>query len=243
MAKPTSRGEFEQYCLRALGAPVININVAVEQIDDRIDEALELFVDKHMDATIQEWVTYPVTQTDIDNGYIQLPSDILEVVDILPTATIFAHSGMFSYQYQVMIQQLSPWQSFSNLDYYMKMTSFQETLDMTSVSPTFVWQRHGDKLRVNYDFPTDYPLAIKVHRIIDPELETQIWNDRWLKDYCVALIKKQWGENTSKFQNIQLLGGVTIDGNRLVEEANADIERLKEELETSLSYPTDFFIG
>lgn len=61
MAQPTSRPEFVQYCLRALGAPVIEINVDEEQVEDRIDEALYMFQQFHMDATHRTYCAHPIT--------------------------------------------------------------------------------------------------------------------------------------------------------------------------------------
>lgn len=243
MAKPVNKQQFGEWCLRKLGAPVINIEVASEQLDDRIDEALDVYTEKHFDATIEEWVAYTVTQQDVDNGYIQLPSDILAVIELLPTAELFAHAGMFSFQYQVAMQQLSPWQSFSNLDYFMTMTSFQETLDMTSVTPTFKFQRHGNKLKINYQFVEGYQLAVKIQRILDPELYTEVWNDKWLKQYATALIKRQWGENLSKHGGVSLLGGVTLNGEAIYQQAESDIEKLLEELQSTYMEPTDMIFG
>ena len=61
MAKPTTRAEFKDYCLRNLGKPVINIEVDDDQVDDRIDEALEMYADWHYDATEEQWIHYQIT--------------------------------------------------------------------------------------------------------------------------------------------------------------------------------------
>lgn len=243
MAKPTTRQEYIDYCLRKLGKPVININVATDQLDDRVDEALDMFVDHHYDATVEDWLSYPITQTDIDNGYIELPDDIINVIDIIDVSELFAHTNMFSYQYQIAINELSPWQPFDQLDYFMKVTNYDSITSLTNVSPRFDYIRHGRQLKVYYDFAVGYPLGLKVQRILDPNTMTKIWNDPWLKKYGTALFKKQWAENVSKFENIQLLGGVTINGEQLMQRALDEIERLEEELEETYSYPTDFIFG
>jgi len=244
MARPTNRTEFAEYCLRKLGKPVIRINVAPEQIEDRIDEALETWQEKHFDATEEQWVHYTITQEDIDNGYIEVPDDILSVVDILPTGLITggrSSSDMFNYQYQIMINQLSPWQPFDRLDYFMKMTDIEETRQMIDVDPRFKFVRHQNKIKL-YHSPVyeGYNLVMRVFRLIDEE---DIWNDKWLKEYATALIKRQWAENTSKFQNIQLLGGVTIDGQRLMQESLQEIEQLEQTLQETYQEPVGFFMG
>jgi hypothetical protein len=81
---------------------------------------------------------------------------------------------------------------------------------------------------------------MRIFRLVDPEF---VWNDKWLKSYTTALIKRQWGENTSKFQNIQLLGGVTINGEKLFADALQEIERLEEQLETTYMEPVGFIMG
>ncbi len=87
-------------------------------------------------------------------------------------------------------------------------------------------------------------LGMKVQRIIDTEAATSsVWDDKWLKEYATALIKRQWGENTKKFGNIQLLGGVTINGEQLFSEAIEEIEKLEEALTDTYQLPTDFIFG
>ena len=79
MASPTTRQQLEEYCLRKLGAPVIDINVADEQLDDRIDEALEVYQEYHSDASVRTYLKHLVTATDVANEYIPISSDILYI--------------------------------------------------------------------------------------------------------------------------------------------------------------------
>ena len=66
-------------------------------------------------------------------------------------------------------------------------------------------------------------------RKIDPTQFTDIYNDVWLKKYVTALIKRQWGQNLSKFEGVQLPGGVTLQGRQILEDANTEIEKLEEQ--------------
>lgn len=68
MAVPASRQELVDYCLRKLGAPVLEINVADEQIDDLVDDALQLFHERHFDGVERMYLKYQITQEDIDRG-------------------------------------------------------------------------------------------------------------------------------------------------------------------------------
>ena len=68
MAQPASRTELVDYCKRQLGAPVLEINVADEQVDDLVDDALQYFHERHFDGVSQTFLKYKITQDDIDRG-------------------------------------------------------------------------------------------------------------------------------------------------------------------------------
>ena len=68
MAKPTTRQELKDYCLRQLGAPVLEINVADEQVDDLLDDTLQYFNERHFDGVEKTYLKYKITQDDIDRG-------------------------------------------------------------------------------------------------------------------------------------------------------------------------------
>jgi hypothetical protein len=88
----------------------------------------------------------------------------------------------------------------------------------------------------------DYVVA-EVYQIIDPDVHLSIWNDMFMKDYTTQLIKQQWGVNMSKFEGMQLPGGVTVSGRQLYEDATAEIEKLEEKLRLEQELPVDFLIG
>lgn len=242
----TSRDELKEYCLRRLGKPVININADDTQLEDRIDDALEIYTEKHYDATQEDWVSYVLTQTDIDNGYLTIPNNILVIMEILPFSEIVAYNNMFSYQYQIMANTLSPWQPFDQIDYYLKMMDYQNAMDMTTANPRFEFTRHAHQLKIHTNLDSlgvDFPLGVRVQRILDPETYTDVYNDKWLKEYCTSLFKRQWGENTKKFSGIQMLGGVEINGQQIYDEAVAELEKLEETLENTYMEPCSFIFG
>ena len=242
-----TREELKEYCLRKLGKPVININVDDTQLEDRIDEALETYTEKHYDATIEQWVSYKLTQTDIDNGYIPIPDDILVVLNIMPVHQLIAHNNMFSYQYQIAVNQLSPWQPFDQVDYFMKIMNYESVMDLTSVTPTFSFSRHQKRLYVNENLGNlgvDYPFGMRVQKIVDPEGSgNTVYNDKWLKEYTCALFKRQWGENMKKFSGVQMLGGVELNGQQLFDEAMEELQQLEETLQDTYMEPISFFVG
>ena len=72
---------------------------------------------------------------------------------------------------------------------------------------------------------------------------SDVWNDRFLKQYTTALIKYQWGSNLSKFAGIQLPGGVTLDGPRIMQEAQAEIDKLEEQMHVINVLPGEIMMG
>lgn len=249
MAKPTDRVSFGEYCLRSLGKPVININVAPEQVLDRIDEALQVYSEKHYDATEKEWVGYRVTADDIAKGYITLPSDILVVDQLVGMDDLvqnYAQDEDFGYRYQIVMGSFSPFRSLDPLSYYMNMTYIGLINDLINTTPTFIYTRHMNKLSIAHnfrDFRVGNIVAVHVHRVIDADKNPYVWTDKWLKSYATALIKRQWGLNMKKHGEVQLLGGVTVNGQQYFDEATLEIEKLEEQLETTYMEPVQFFIG
>jgi hypothetical protein len=93
------------------------------------------------------------------------------------------------------------------------------------------------EIEVDSPFATDETVTMTKTGISD------VWNDRWLKRYGTALFKLQWGNNLSKFAGIQMPGGITLDGVRIMSEAQVEIDKLEEDLVSTNVLPGDFFIG
>ena len=102
MASPNSRQEMIDYCLRSLGSPVIEINCDDEQIEDRVDEAMQWFRENHPDGSRRHYMSFALTQDDIDNGYVDLADDsITTVVRIFPINTVSQTTNFFDIKYQM----------------------------------------------------------------------------------------------------------------------------------------------
>ena len=94
MAKPTTRKELQEYCLRQLGAPVLEINVDDDQIDDLIDDTFQYFNERHFDGVEKMYMKYQLTQADIDRGSAKNKT---EVGIVTTTATsVDTGAGTFS---------------------------------------------------------------------------------------------------------------------------------------------------
>lgn len=243
-----NKEEFGEYCLRRLGKPVININVAPEQVEDRIDEAVQVWQEKHFDATEKEWVGYALTEEDITRGYIILPPDIHIVDEMIPMSTIYREDKdiLFSYRYQFMLSNISPFQPLDTLNYFMQMTSLNEVNDMVNTTERFEFTRHKNKLHIfnsMKDISVGEVMCFHVYKYIDPTTNPSVWNDKWLKAYATALIKQQFGQNMKKHGEIQLLGGVSVNGQQIFDEAVLEIQALEEQLKDTYEEPVSFTVG
>ena len=251
MANPTSRDTLIDYCKRQLGDPVLEINVDEDQIEDRIDEALQYYQEYHSDATIRTYLKHLVTATDVSNEYIPIASNILYISRLFPISSSFNSSfNFFDIKYQMMLNDVADIQNFAgDLAYYEQMQQYLSILDMKlNGHPQTTFARHQDRLYIHGEFKDgdikegEYIVA-EVYTVLDPDSPTTIYNDLWLKEYATALIKRQWGMNLLKFDGVQLPGGVLLNGRQLYDDATADIDRLRERIRSEFELPADFFMG
>ena len=86
-------------------------------------------------------------------------------------------------------------------------------------------------------------VIFEVFAIVDPEVYGEVYNDMFLRRYATALIKRQWGTNLKKFTGMQLPGGVMMNGQVLFDEAEQELVKLEDEMQSRYELPVDFFIG
>ena len=271
MASPNTKAALKEHCLRSLGKPVIDINVDDDQVDDRIDDALQYFAQYHYDGVERMYLKHKITQSEIDraitntsatatdtadnsitatwlegNGFIPIPESVLSVVkvfDFTDKNTV----NMFDVRYQLRLNDLYDFSSESVIHYEMTMRHL-DFLDHILVGEKPIrFNQHQNRLYIDMDWSQDVNvddfIIIECYRKLDPNTYTDIYNDIYLKRYTTALIKRQWGANLSKFEGVQMLGGVTLNGAKLFEEAQADIEKLEEQIQLAYELPPNYMIG
>ncbi len=247
MAQPTTRKEFREWCLRKLGKPVIEINVDPDQADDRIDEALSYYWDYHFDGTEKTFLKHQITQADKDNGYIDVPENIIGAVNIFPLgSSITASTGMFNVQYQFILNNLHDFVNYNMVNFYMSMQHLQFMEEILVGKQPLRYNRHINRLHIDVDWDRlaigDYIIA-ECYSIVDPNVYADVWKDRWLQNYATAKIKYQWGSNLTKFVGMSLPGNVQFNGEQILNDAREEIQRLEEEMITSYSLPVNDMIG
>lgn len=280
MAQPSSRQDLVNYVKRQLGAPVLEINVADEQIDDLVDDALQYFHERHFDGVIRTYLKYQITDDDIARGrargdggaigittetvnksvgnttsfsyeengnYLPVPSSVTGVNKIFRLASSSATSGsMFSVKYQLFLNDLYYWDSIDLLQYSMVQTKLSDIDYLLNPLKHFRFNQRQDRLYIDMDWGQvisgDY-LVIDCWRLLDPTSFTQVWNDSFLKMYLTALVKRQWGQNLMKFQGVKLPGGVELNGRQMFDDAERELERIREKMSSTYELPPLDMIG
>jgi hypothetical protein len=248
MAKPTSRQELADYCLRALGAPVLEINIDEDQIEDRIDEAIQFYQEYHSDAVVRTFYKHQVTEENFTDNYIPLPPQLISVLRVLNLSSGDA-ADMFSVKYQMFLNDLYGLRNPESLVNYEMTKQYMGAIELilTGNSQQIIFTRHMNRLSIQDDWKNFVKIGqyiiIEGYQTIDPNQYTDVYNDMLLKKYLTALLKKQWGTNLLKFEGMQLPGGVTINGRAIYEDALNDIEKIETDFDTKYQMPPDFFMG
>jgi len=262
MAVPSTKATFKEYCLRALGKPVIDINVDDDQVDDRIDEAVQYFAQYHVDGVERMYLKYKVTADDITrmttnasesvtsnsitttyeraDNFIVVPSSVISVVNVFSLSDR-ANLNMFDVRYQLRLNDLYDFSSTSIVHYEMTMRHLDFLDHILVGEKPMRFNQLSNRLFVDMDWGVDITageyLIFEVFRKLDPDTYTDIYDDIYLKRYATALIKKQWGQNLSKFSGTAMLGGVTLNGPELFSTALTEQQKLEEEIRSNYEEP------
>jgi hypothetical protein len=317
-----SRDQLKQYCLRALGHPVVEINADDDQLEDRLDEALEYWRVYHPDGIEKVYTKFNISASEIklttsvaenfalgeivvggtsgavakvqretsrasvgttllvthvegtfvagetltgtnsgvtavlgtpactlgvwDKRYITVPDLVYGITRVLPFSQASSSKSLFDLQYQLRLNDLYDLTSTSII-YYKTVMSHLALLDLElNGHPMFRFNRRNSKLYLDMNWDADVALGdfvvVECYRALDPAEASKVWDESWLKHYVIALFKKQWATNIKKFSGIQLPGGVTLDGDKLYDEAVGEIKDLEDSL-MSKSAPLEFFLG
>jgi hypothetical protein len=249
MAQPTTREEFKQWCLRKLGAPVLEINIDDDQMDDRITESLKFYADYHFDGSEKVYYKHLVTSTDIDNKYLTLPENINGAVRIFQIGyTNYSASDMFNIRYQIALNDLyTMGMTTSLIPYYMTMEHLALIDELLVGQQPIRYSRHKDRLYIDTDWGGKITegmyIIVEAYEVIDPDTYTDVWGDRWLQKYVTAQFKLQWGQHLTKFTGMSLPGGVQFNGDRILTDAQTEIEKMEQEMIMNYSMPVVDMVG
>jgi hypothetical protein len=252
MSTVTTRQGLKDYCLRKLGFPVITINVDDDQVDDRIDDALSLFQQFHVDATQKIYIAYQLTANDVTSKAITMPANVIGVTRVFPIAGNSVNSSgsqnfnIFDINYQIRLNELYDFTS-ADYVYYELANQHITTLQLLFFGDTpIVYNRYTNILYPSFNWgqnvTTGTWILIESYQTLDPT-GTLFWNDVWLKKYATACIKEQWGSNLKKMSGVQLPGGITLNGQIIYEEAHVEKADLFHELRDFYEAPPIWEVG
>tara|TARA_B100000902_G_C27279411_1_gene900812 strand:+ start:400 stop:1245 length:846 start_codon:yes stop_codon:yes gene_type:complete len=281
MAKPATRQELIDYCLRKLGAPVLEINVDDDQIDDAVDDALQLFNERHFDGVERMYLKYKISEEDINRGkatgtdgvgivtttanstnvsgmgtvtsnwyetsnFIQVPNSVIGIEKVFKFDTNTISGSMFGIKYQLFLNDLYNFNSIDLLQYSMVKTYLEDINMLLTTDKQVRYNQRQDRLYLDIDWSAqskDVFIVMDCWRILDPDQFTGVYNDTFLKLYLTALIKRQWGQNLSKFKGVKLPGGVEFNAREIYDDAEREIEAIRERLINEYELPPFDMIG
>ena len=266
MAKPSSRSELITYCKRQLGEPVLQINIDDEQVNNVIDDTIQFFQENCYNGMERCYLRHEITAEDTARfageittssgttdweeatNYIPIPDHVVGITRVFGLVSNSIRSNLFGVEYQLYLNDLYAFGSIDILNYYMTK-QYLETLDMVLNNGSFQQFRYTMRRdRLYMDLDKDFLnegkwLLIEAHRLIDPNDATEMYNDMFVKRYATALMKKQWGQNLIKYNNVQLPGGLTLNGRQLYEDAIGEIEKIESEVLSKYAIPPMDMIG
>ena len=233
MAQPYDRESFKDYCLRKLGAPVIEINVSDEQVEDRIDEAMSFFRDYHYDGSELVYLKHQLTEQELEQGYVVVPDRLLGVTRIFDlSSSISTGTGIFNVSYQFVLHNLEDITQYNVTNYYMAMQHLEFIQEILVGKPLIRYNRRNNKLFIDIKKDLLVPgsfIIIEAYDIIDETEYSDFWRERWLQNYATVLIKEQWGSNITKFDNVQMVGGITFNGQQILNDAREERRTMEEQ--------------
>jgi len=281
MAQPASRTDLINYCKRQLGAPVLEINIADEQVDDLVDDALQYFHERHFDGVEQTYLKYKITQADIDRGrgrggdnpvgivtttaeatiagtattfsyeensnYLQVPPAVIGINKIFRfDGSNTVTNNMFSVKYQLFLNDIYTFSSMEILTYAMTKRYLEDIDFLLTTEKQIRFNQRQDRLYLDLDWGSvkvdDY-IIIDCYRLLDPNDFARVYNDSFLKRYLTALMKRQWGQNLIKFQGVKLPGGIELNGRQIYDDAEKDLEIIREQMSNTYELPPLDMIG
>jgi len=193
----------------------------------------------------------PFTAGDMSNNYITVGDGVLYVTRMFNFggATNSSTSGteIFDVMYQFRQNDLYNLLG-ADMTYYTVVQQHLSTLEQLLVNQRQIrFNRKMNRIYVDTDWsktfnPGDY-IVFEAYSIVDPTEFSEVYDDMFLKKYATSLIKRQWGENMKKFGGIQLPGGVTLNGDKIFEEAITEIDQVERDMQLKYELPPTFMVG
>jgi len=270
MASPASKADLITYCKRQLGEPVLQVNIDDEQVNNVIDDTFQFFNENCYNGMERAYLVHEMTADDKtrlaatststkvegsvtttweeSTNYLPIPAHVVGVSKVFGMVGNSIRSNLFGIEYRMFLNDLYAFGSLDILNYYMTK-QYLETLDMVLNNGSFQQFRFNQRrdrlyLDIDKDFlQTGQSLLIEAHRLLDPTDATEMYNDMFVKRYATALMKKQWGQNLIKYKDVQLPGGISLNGREIFEDGRSDQRMIEGEVLSKYAVPPMDMIG
>jgi len=270
MATPTTKAELITYCKRQLGEPVLQVNIDDEQVNNVIDDTFQFFNENCYNGMERTYLRHEITADDKtrlaatvstsktdgadtvtweeSTNYIPIPAHVTGISKVFGMVGNSIRSNLFGIEYRMFLNDLYAFGSLDILNYYMTK-QYLETLDMVLNNGShqqFRFNQRRDRLYLDIDkdfLQQDMNLLIECHRMLDPTDATEMYNDMFVKRYATALMKKQWGQNLIKYKDVQLPGGISLNGREIFLDGQSDLRMIEGEVLSKYAEPPMDMIG
>jgi hypothetical protein len=153
---------------------------------------------------------------------------------------------MFSVKYQMFLNDIYYYGSTELLTYSMTKRYLEDMDFLLNTQKQIRFNQRQNRLYLDVDWgdvtQDDY-LIIDCYRLLNPNDYTRVWNDSFLKRYVTQLIKRQWGQNLMKFQGVKLPGGVELNGRQIYDDAQKELDAIREVMSNTYELPPLDMIG
>ena len=280
-----SRQDLIDYAKRQLGAPVLEINVADEQIEDNLDDTITFYQDRHFDGVEKMYLKHKITKDFTDTvqasgqdgaesslgittttsssvnitgigtttfgfeetqNFIQIPDAVIGIEKVFKVDSRAIASNMFNLTYQLFLNEIYYFSSMELMQYTMTKRYLEDIDFILHPDKQIRFNRRQNRLYIDSDYSSmkedDY-LIIECYRVLNPNDYPKVYNDRWVKNYFTAKLKKQWGQNLIKFQGVKLPGGIELNGRAIYDDGVAEMQAIEDKMSTEFELPPLDFIG
>tara|TARA_Y100001973_G_scaffold76160_1_gene111315 strand:+ start:2621 stop:3376 length:756 start_codon:yes stop_codon:yes gene_type:complete len=249
LSKTETYEKVKDYCLRHCGFPVIDIQIADEQIDDAISDAFNFWREYHYEGTERRYLAHEISQDDINNRHITLPVGVQAVIRVLNYGSNAARSSnaFTNVQYQLRLNDMWDLSSVNMSDYWIARQYISLIDDILNGDLQFRFTKHNNLLHIDLDWDQEFKVGqyilIELTQYVDGDEYGMIYDNWVLKQLAASYTKLRWGNNLLLFDGVQLPGGVTLNGERIIEQAKDEIEKYQQEFIMKYSEPDDFFLS
>ena len=154
---------------------------------------------------------------------------------------------MFSIKYQLFLNDIAFNLGYNGLLSYAMTQTYLSDIDyLLTTRKQIRFNQRQDRLYLDIDWSAcevDEFIVLECFRLMNPNDYTRVWNDSFLKRYATALIKRQWGQNLLKFQGVKLPGGVEMNGRQIYDDAEKDLEVIREQMSNTYELPPLDMVG